>query len=624
MATYAVQLTIMTSIMTVGITGIYAAARDLQITTSRGAYFNTLDLHVYEKTTPLIYSFDLPTRLDRRLLADIKLNVDKCTTDKLICENLKESTDETIAIIKDMEKVQTYIIKEFEPTRRNRRKRGLQFMGDFQHWCCNVLTDAQGKDFENREVTLKEGYKRLRDSVIDNHAALLNSTTEMQTFTIETSKKVKELKELTVSLASYLKGERASENLTEKLFRKMQSFLNNLMAQNSKLHYLIGACKNHYLPSAIVDDDKLLKDLENIKQKAKMSNLELALDNIHDIKYYHHSKLINCFVSDKTIEIEIKIPLKTQNSIFRTYEFQPLKFKDHSNQICQWNNVPMILIHNENNNQINVISGNELEFCNKKDELCYITQNRASTSHGECAKTLFLRKPHSEIIKACILKCEINHQNAIVHQIQKELFAVTNTRNPLILTNTITNKTENITIKEEWPGTTILKIPCSTEVKQINADNRLETLISVGLPCLKNTFEPKIEHHVPIVWTHFKNVDTNPGIEQSFRFNDIKELYDKDWSIKIPHFLPITSNKDFKEKFEDIDFKLKYEWYRPEYAYNTIIENPFDSTITIWIILFSILNIYALIHIVKRQVKETTARKIGKQAINDILSPPTD
>lgn len=81
MATYATLLTIMTSIMTIGITRIYTRignARDLKITTSRGAYFNTLDIHVYEKTTPLIYTFNLPIKTDRRLFSDIKLNIDKC------------------------------------------------------------------------------------------------------------------------------------------------------------------------------------------------------------------------------------------------------------------------------------------------------------------------------------------------------------------------------------------------------------------------------------------------------------------------------------------------------------------------------------------------------------------
>lgn len=586
-----------------------------KISTSRGAYFQNIEhMHVYEHTTPIIYYFKLPDIQSVRHIQDVLVKIEKCNGNQEKCIEIKSDLEDILEMIKEMNEVQKAIIHEFEPTLKRRVKRGWQLLGDFDHWCCNVLTDRQGQEFKDNEMTLKEGYSRLSSSVIKDHAALLNISTETQVFNNKITEKMNDLRLAINEVSKYFENETELDAKKDAAFRVAQMYLSNAFVQNSKMQYLFSACKSHYLPMAIVKEPTLISDLRKVQKKASSSNMEIALDPVKDLKYYHHSKLINCYIHEDEVEIEVKIPLKTKGSDYSVFEFHPLHFKSHSNQICHWDQEPMLLIHNEKSNAVMVITGNDLESCNKKNDLCFITQNRACSSQSECAKALFLQKDHEDILKTCVFKCDINHQNAVVKQIDHEVFAITNARNPLQIKDIVTNNSTNATIEESWPGTLIIRVPCSNEISHIRDDNSTEVLVSTGLPCARLVTQINIEHHLPIIWTHYKFLETDPGIHQSVRFPNLSVIYDKDWPLKIPHFIPITSNKDFAENLKNLsEIQKENHWY--EATYYTIVENPSNSIMGLWLTILTaiVLNMWI------RQCYRQTIRTLNSAMLDATL-----
>ncbi len=118
----------------------------------------------------------------------------------------------------------------------------------------------------------------------------------------------------------------------------------------------------------------------------------------------------------------------------------------------------MILIHDTNTDAVRVINGNDLDFCKKKEILCYIPQNRAGSAQGMCARTLFFQKEYQEIMRSCLFKCEVNSETLTVQQIDKEVFSLVNVKSPLIIADTVNKKTQLITVNETWPGAVLITV----------------------------------------------------------------------------------------------------------------------------------------------------------------------
>ena len=565
---------------------------NLKISTSKGVYFQELDnVKVYEYTIPLIYYFKLPDIDNENDIMGILKETDECVDDKRLCLEIKNDIQDITRMYNELTDMRNDIIREFRPATPKRVKRGWQWLGDIDHWCCNVLTEVQGQEFRNTEGTLKEGYEKLRSAVIDDHAALLNVTTETKIFNEKIVKNTNDLRDAIRQISKYLNLETDINTKRDNVARVSQMYLNSAFVQTHKLQYLFSSCKDHYLPMAIVKEEVLIDDLKKIQKKVKWNNYELALDSEKNLKYYHHSKLINCFIHENEVEIEIKIPLKNRGTEYHVYDFHPLQFKSHQGQICQWDQEPMLLIHDIRKNIALTISGNELELCNRKNDLCFISQNRVGSAQSICAKLLFLQKNSEEIIKSCMLKCNLDHGEAIVKQIDREIFALTNARNPIMIKNTITQNTTEIRINETWPGAVIVTVPCSSEVSHLKKDNSTEILISQGLPCFKATPRITVEHHLPVVWTQYKFMETDSGIHQTVKFPNLSVIYDPEWTLKVPHFTPITNNVDFSKNLKNFsELQKEGRWYAD--TYSAIMENPVSSFMSFWIIILTIITIY--------------------------------
>ena len=145
------------------------------VTTSRGVYFKKLEgMKVYEHTTPIVYHFDIPQSIKIDEIKETIKIVEKCNDHQPECWGVNSDTKDMLHWITELQNLKDDILSEFQPLSSKRTKRGIQWIGNFEHWCCNVLTEEQGQEFRDKGSTLREGYTKLREGLIDDHAALLN------------------------------------------------------------------------------------------------------------------------------------------------------------------------------------------------------------------------------------------------------------------------------------------------------------------------------------------------------------------------------------------------------------------------------------------------------------------
>ena len=264
-----IRLLILLVIMTSSTNGL--------VSTSRGVYFQKIEnMKVYEHTTPIIYYFNIPKAIEIDEIKNHMWHMGACDKNHVECKEVSDNMNDYLRWLSELQSLKDDIVKEFLPIPNKRPKRGIQWLGSFQHWCCNVLTEEQGQEFRNKENTLREGYTKLREGLIEDHAALLNISTETQMFNEKIVQNVDELKNIIKDIYLNYASNAGEEEKRNKAFKAIQKYLNNAFVQVQKLQYLFSSCKNHYLPLSIVKKGTLIKDLKKIIKLSENNNFELV------------------------------------------------------------------------------------------------------------------------------------------------------------------------------------------------------------------------------------------------------------------------------------------------------------------------------------------------------------
>lgn len=586
----------------------------IKISMSRGAYFEKLEnTKVYEKSIPLIYKINIPEipnidDINLTITTESELRKVNATVKNIQEYNMIATTIwKTNDLIQDTTKITRAMLEEFKIQKGDRRKRGVQFIGDAAHWCCNILTEREGHNYDENMETLQNKYENLRKFVIDEHATLFNNTNELEIFAKDTERRLDSIKEIILALIEdrNKKGDKIIEEI-KGILEITQLNFNIIMDVSQKIRYLTQNCKANTLPSAIIAQKNLEKDLNLINKKIKDIGFTTVMTRSEEIKNYFRSKLIHCKVTDNILEIELKVPIKTKKANYEIYNFKPLHFRSHTGQICKWDEKDILLLNEDKLKITRIISGTDLDLCNKKEILCHIPQHRAPKDAGSCARSLFLQKSYEEIKKTCLFKCENNHQNLIVDQIEEELFSVTNAKNPIIFFDKVTKDREERTINETWPGTMLLSVPCNFEVRQI-VDNKEKIIIPGGFPCLKEEKEIKIEHHLPIIWTNYDFVEMDASLLQSFRFPNMTIAYNLNWQNKVPHFQPLKSTDEIRKNLTEM--QLRFENKTTESLTNPII---------IILIIWNVLLTFGLLLVIGVYIITLKYSGIAKEAVSAV------
>lgn len=563
-----------------------ASGSSLKIEVTSGGFFEEiLGITGYEKSLPLIYNqkYNAKTFSPNLYLDDSTNQCDKdlSWTACSFLHTCNKITENLQTVLNDDIKYQH--LDMLTLSKNNRNKRGIQFMGDALNWCCNVITTQETAALYENEETIKQNYDNLKDSIITSHAELLNVTTELTSFSTEVNKNFKNLYEDMKTIARHIQKD-STITAVQGLQQTMLNVLNLIQTQlNNNYHKEITEhCKEGRISALVVPPQKLEEDLLELESNLKVQNLELAIPTTKIIKYYT-SKLTRCELTEDTLIIQIKVPIKTKNAKWKLFDYIPIHYR-HENELCILHTDHALVAYDESSLTLKTISGTGLKKCNIDSGLCYIDYFEPNQDDSpRCIKNIFLEKPFSEINSACNFRCEPLHDKIIVKRIKSNTYVISNPQDSLVLQNHITNTNKTLTLNMSLTGTIKITLPCENSLKFINASNpdQFEILIPRLFPCSKFEKEvPIINRILPVQWTNLDTAHFSSMERPSLIFSDLNKIINKNWKETVPNFNIRTSQKEFENKLKNLTLK-----HIPH------IENKFllETIVTLWLGSLSIL-----------------------------------
>ncbi|KAE9521879.1 hypothetical protein AGLY_017686, partial [Aphis glycines] len=210
------------------------AEEKISITISSGAFFNEVpEVIVYEKSIPLIYT--------QKTIIEEENNVEYLLEVENYCENKKNS----------------YCYINLEKL--------AEIVGD--------TTEKQIKNFYTNEDKLKQQADKLRDVFVSDHKDLNQITSQLNNYTIATSNKLENLKNI---FKTYLIEEKKNELMentkTDKEIKGMQEIMFNTLTivmkiinyerdTSTQIH-----CKIGKIPPGLMPIDTLHADLQKVSE----------------------------------------------------------------------------------------------------------------------------------------------------------------------------------------------------------------------------------------------------------------------------------------------------------------------------------------------------------------------
>lgn len=541
------------------------AKETIGITISSGAFFNEIsEAIMYDKSIPLIYTQKVI--IEENSFSENLMEVEKYCKNKntSYCDTLRQSSSllNTLNINinknkKNMEKLEE--INNLYNKKTIRSKRGIQFIGDFYNFCCDIATEKQIKHFYTNEEKLKKQADKLRDVFVSDHKDLNTITTQLNNYTTLTENKLEILKgSLKIFFEEEKKNQLLEISTIDKEIRGVQEtifylttsllkFINYERESSTHLH-----CKIGKIPPRLIDIDILYNDLSNLTKILQKDGFELVIQ-IDNLSAYYNIPITECQFSKTEILVKIKIPIQEIKTNWELFQYIPAHFK-FRNSTCIIYSEKTYVARNTINKEHRIISGMGLQHCDPPvTDLCYIPKFSSDISlTPKCVESIYKNLPINEINKYCYFQCVTQDGNdeTIIKQIGVNTFSITNPQPTLFIKNGVgeTTDIQELNIDYEHPGLIKIKLPCDHEV----LENK-KVIIPKMYPCeISNTNKLTIHRVLPISWTNLKSlIILHEEKKDKILFSNLTEILNHDWKKDIPNFHINKQIKDPKEYFKE-------------------------------------------------------------------------
>lgn len=535
---------------------------DITISISSGAYFNEIpEAIMYDKSIPIIYTQEVELikehtdewEIQKYCSKKKKNHYCKITEQILIAlTNISNHAKENEIDISEM-----YI----QPFDNNKRyKRGVQFLGNLYHFCCNVATEKQLRQFYSNEEKLNLQINKFKNIFISDHNDLINITSEIHKYTVRNDNNIDILR---TSFTDFINETRSNEK-NEKSDRKhailglqeiiykiisiLKQFTDYERDTSTHLH-----CKLHKIPTTIIKPDIIRNDLQKLSATLLKDGYELVIP-IHDISAYFNLPITECQFSKTKILIKIKVPIQEHMAEWKLFQYIPIHFK-FENLICQIFSEKTYVTINSNNNEHRVISGVGLQHCDPPvTDLCYNPRFSSDIILSpKCVESIFKNKPLEVINQYCYFQCITQNKDkpTIIKEIGINIFAITNPQPTLKIKKEENKKIilTNLNINYNHPGLIKIHLPCNHELIK-----NTQVIIPKMYPCeLSNRNKLKINRVLPISWTNIKTLKFNHEEKNSeVYFTNLTNILNNNWKTDVPNFHINKQNKDPEKYFNDI------------------------------------------------------------------------
>jgi len=486
------------------------------------------------------------------------------------------------------------------------------------NFCCSVITEREGDILFKNQHELNENYELMKTALIEEHADLLNVTSEIKHYADDLNKKMKiqqeQIQALAVSLF-YLPQPLSELKL---LVTEVITLFQNHMS-SEYYHMILDHCKKHRLSPLFVPQNTLKYDLQKLQKKLKTQNLQLAVPT-SKLSLYYTLGLTHCKISENNIMIELKIPINKIDVTWKLFKYLPIPFR-HEQEICTLYADHALIAHDENSDEIITIAGSNLKDCDTSEGLCFLDIFESDSDNSPlCAKEIYKNKPFHELNEVCHFKCEPLHKKTLIKRIDHDTYTITNPKINLILIQNFKGKDIDIPLDFNTTegGALVLTLPCDTKLIQSEKGKNV-TLIPENFPCSKNTPQNYNIHRIlPLQWSTFNGIIVNTFNPIQIQFDNLSKIYNRDWQETILHFSIKTNQSDFEKRFKKIHLDQKsVSLYKSDFAQDLI----YTTWLGVLTLVIMIMGYFLFrITITLAAIEGALGPKINKSAVFDTLS----
>jgi len=218
----------------------------------------------------------------------------------------------------------------------------------------------------------------------------------------------------------------------------------------------------------------------------------------------------------------------------------------------------MLILINENQNIENIISGNNLDYCNPQEKLCKL-QHTLWDRNSACVAALYKKSDVHTLHTYCHFECT----------------KLSNTKDPSFLPKiyhlnyreyVISNPSPRTTIKlannTEKPvnpnnlqiGAVYLEIPCDAKIiKKSSTDCDDTTLVDILIPCFKPNApsKPWLIRTISAQWTKTSPSELEHGLHAVHNYDDNYDLISKEWK-KITPTTTLKTIAEYENELKNI------------------------------------------------------------------------
>ncbi|CAI6375345.1 unnamed protein product [Macrosiphum euphorbiae] len=561
-----ILLLLLSTTKTEGTTG---TGEDTKITVSPGAFFNEIkETIMYDKSIPLIYTQD--TVNDNIKNFGDTWEIEKYCKNKNKRDNYCSIVLQSITLLKNINRnindndidTMEFLKSANAFNTKDRPKRGIQFIGDFYNFCCNVATDKQIKNFYNNEEKLAEQAEKLKDIFVSDHKDLSQITSQLNNYTMTTGNRIELLKN---NFKNFVKEEKdnmmlekinynnliqGTQEIMFNIATSLERFINYERDSSTQLH-----CKLGKIPPRVINTEVLFYDLNKLSKLLMEDGYELVI-KLENIFSYYNLPIVECQFSKSKILIKLKIPIKEKSTNWKLFQYIPAHFKFQYSICLIFSEKTYVAVNTENDDH-RIVSGMGLQHCDPPiTDLCYIPKFTSDiTLTPKCVEALFRNLPLSQINKFCYFQFVKQQENeeVIIKQIGVNTFAITNPQPTLMIRKSKKNvytETQKLKINYTHPGLIKISLPCNYELLRNG-----KVLIPKMFPCeLSNLNKFTIQRILPTSWTNIKslNIGHEAQKDQNIYFSNLSEILNEDWTKEIPNYHITRQLKDPEEYFKKV------------------------------------------------------------------------
>ncbi|KAJ3645257.1 hypothetical protein Zmor_022927 [Zophobas morio] len=327
----------------------------------------------------------------------------------------------------------------------------------------------------------------------------------------------------------------------------------------------------------ILPPSVLRADLIVLQDNIANHRQELAI-SVGDAEVLYTLPICDCMLTEKTITVHIRIPVRTKGFSWSLFELIAVPFKWH-NQTCKTQHESVyVAVSKLVSRQVRAISGVSLHHCKPfENKLCFLPRFSAHSLHGPtCVNKLVAGESSLELSRQCPMTCYYSTAMTIT-EVEEETYVITHARNESCIK--CNNQLRPIVKQEDAePSAKKIVLPCHSQL--ILHD---EVIIGRRFPCKEDEKEITITHILPAPWSTVGAMVIN-DFEKTvpLHFDSLKTCLNENWTLTIPH-VNLTSPI---EKLADVYRRIKV--HQEDHDCTNTYTVHGDSMMLIWNLILSV------------------------------------